>query len=79
MNGYNNMIDNLGITYFNTTSQTSRRLLATSTEEDVNVRLIAMGYNSAHLIYNFNYMYLAIVGIMVIFGVVHLLGKCAHS
>jgi hypothetical protein len=60
MNGYNNMMENIGTTYFNTSAKTSRRLLA-SLAQNMNVRLEAIGYNSPHLISNFNYMYIAIV------------------
>lgn len=77
--GYNNMLHDLGIeSYFKPRTSSSRRLLQTASNADLNPRLKALGYSSAYFAMNFNYMFLAIVVILAVFGMVWLLGRCNH-
>ncbi len=81
MSGYNKLFSDLNITFFDTTfKSTSRRLLQqASSSEEVNVRLKALGYDSPHLIMNFNYMYGAIVILILVFLIVYWVGKSANK
>jgi cysteine-rich repeat protein len=74
MSGYNRLFDNLGIEV--SAAASSRRLLQSSGgSEALNARLQALGYSGPHLIQNFNYMYMAMVFLVLAFGIVYLVGK----
>jgi hypothetical protein len=45
----------------------------------MNKRLVALGYSNPHLIVNFNYMYMALVGIILLFLVLYVIGRCSKS
>lgn len=74
MSGYNRMFENLNINP-NTTAAARRRLEETAATSSLNARLQALGYSGPHLVQNFNYMYMAIVFLIVVFGIVYLVGK----
>jgi hypothetical protein len=78
MNGYNQFFANLNISFFNR-SAASRRLLQSVSESQMNARLVSLGYESPHLIVNFNYMYGAIVVIVLLFLIIYAVGKCTKK
>jgi hypothetical protein len=81
MSGYNQMFANFGLKMdYNPPTDASKRLLQdSSSSSGINARLWALGYNGPHLIENFNYMYILIVALIVVFGIVYLVGMYQKS
>lgn len=77
MNGYNKMFENS--TFFQSSIQSRRLLQQTSSDIVMNARLNSLGYMSPHLLENFNYMYVAIVGVIIVFLIVYGVGRCIKN